>query len=1032
MAINVQKFLPQAKTTSAIVKANVTPSLTNKEYDGNKLVSMSKQYNEQNVNLVRKSLLDIDALIKSLLTNDQQSERSERLKKERKQRDEVETKLEAPQERKKFNLPTISIPGTSFLDRIKKFLFFTSLGFLFNTFQNQLPRLKKIFVAIGKVYNVAETIFKFILESIVGFIDKAYGLYDKVRETVKIIGGEGAQKTFDQVSSNLNKYINYVLIGGMALTGAIEAFATNVRNYKPPTPTSRPSSGSGGRPRVTTSGGRPAQGLDVRSPLRQRPTITTSGGEVLSGAAKKQAGKNLFRIIKAPLSKLPIVGSLIEFGISWALGDSVSKAAFRGVGNLLVGAVGLAIGGPIGAAVGGIVGGELGGKLYEILFQNKKPPQSVQRQQSGGKVINIRRYASGGQVIGREGRTLRLQKKTPSNILPQQTQPGKDVGGEKEIQRLYPDSVKPEKGNPWITAILGRERLTITNPFRTLETVANTFKRIPYGIGALMGGAIDAALGQKISEGTLNSIATGLESLFENINSENYGYYEKMFSKKNEIPAMASGGVVERTGGIVATPEFNPKKLIIPYIESAVGQVIETVRRELSLGKETPKEEKELKDDTSTAIRQPSPSADIAASGTDIGGMVVGYVGSTGRSSGPHIHIETGDGYSGAGGTVPDYVLNNIIVDGKPLSSHPKGDGLGAGRGHRGFDYPIRSGAPITLKGGLKFVEYAEGYNAGYGNSLIVSDSSGRKYLLGHLSGGPSNPEKIKELAEKQKTQQQPPLDQTQSARISPDKAEQTSSMGKSSANSALLDFISSGEGGYNSMNQGTSGGRIVGSTHNASTILGKNLTDMTVGEIMDLQASGKLFAAGRYQIIPGTMKLAVSRSGVSRSDKFSSSVQDRLGLALIYNGQRPRLSSYLQGKSDDLRGAMVDLAEEWASVPHPDTGRSAYPPANISSHTVEEVKKALTSARVKKANKGGLLTPSSDSYIQKQPPKDKASSLTKYPSYSVEGGRKMAVQPIIQEKMVPVPIPMGGNKLTSFRVSGGVNNNTNTGLMRG
>ena len=30
-------------------------------------------------------------------------------------------------------------------------------------------------------------------------------------------------------------------------------------------------------------------------------------------------------------------------------------------------------------------------------------------------------------------------------------------------------------------------------------------------------------------------------------------------------------------------------------------------------------------------------------------------------------------------------------------------------------------------------------------------------------------------------------------------------------------------------MNQGTSGGGIVGSTHNASTILGKNLTDMTV-----------------------------------------------------------------------------------------------------------------------------------------------------------------------------------------------------------
>ena len=36
-----------------------------------------------------------------------------------------------------------------------------------------------------------------------------------------------------------------------------------------------------------------------------------------------------------------------------------------------------------------------------------------------------------------------------------------------------------------------------------------------------------------------------------------------------------------------------------------------------------------------------------APSGVDVSGAVVGYVGSTGRSSGPHIHIETGDGYSG-------------------------------------------------------------------------------------------------------------------------------------------------------------------------------------------------------------------------------------------------------------------------------------------------------------------------------------------------------------------------------------------------
>ena len=39
----------------------------------------------------------------------------------------------------------------------------------------------------------------------------------------------------------------------------------------------------------------------------------------------------------------------------------------------------------------------------------------------------------------------------------------------------------------------------------------------------------------------------------------------------------------------------------------------------------------------------------------------------------------------------------------------------------------------------LKFVEYDKGYNAGYGNSLIIMDKDGKKYLLGHLSDGPSS-----------------------------------------------------------------------------------------------------------------------------------------------------------------------------------------------------------------------------------------------------------------------------------------------------
>jgi hypothetical protein len=129
---------------------------------------------------------------------------------------------------------------------------------------------------------------------------------------------------------------------------------------------------------------------------------------------------------------------------------------------------------------------------------------------------------------------------------------------------------------------------------------------------------------------------------------------------------------------------------------------------------------------------------------------ILGAIGSTGYSTGPHLHIETGDGYGGAGGAIPKNVLDNVFIGGVPLSKLSQGDGLGAGRGHKGFDYSANTGSPISIGSNLKFVEYDEGYNAGYGNSLIIIDESGNKYLLGHLSSGPT-PSALKKIKDKQK-----------------------------------------------------------------------------------------------------------------------------------------------------------------------------------------------------------------------------------------------------------------------------------------
>ena len=133
----------------------------------------------------------------------------------------------------------------------------------------------------------------------------------------------------------------------------------------------------------------------------------------------------------------------------------------------------------------------------------------------------------------------------------------------------------------------------------------------------------------------------------------------------------------------------------------------------------------------------------------------------------------------------------------------------------------------------------------------------------------------------------------------------------------SLLDLVTSGEGGLNSVNRGNAGDTPGG----AKSILGKNLTDMTVDEVYAQQYpyGAGLNAVGKYQIIPSTMREFITylrSQGIDTSKrKFDASIQNMFGPYSITQ-KREKVGYFLKGDTSvSLDTAQLELAAEYASI---------------------------------------------------------------------------------------------------------------------
>tara|TARA_Y100001973_G_scaffold88245_1_gene133187 strand:- start:1612 stop:2286 length:675 start_codon:yes stop_codon:yes gene_type:complete len=153
-------------------------------------------------------------------------------------------------------------------------------------------------------------------------------------------------------------------------------------------------------------------------------------------------------------------------------------------------------------------------------------------------------------------------------------------------------------------------------------------------------------------------------------------------------------------------------------------------------------------------------------------------------------------------------------------------------------------------------------------------------------------------------------------------------------------DLVSTGEGDYNSVNRGYAGDTPGG----IKSLTGKTFENYTVGQVMAYQQRW-LYAVGRYQLIPSTLRFAVANSKVSKQDMFTDETQDKLMAALVLH-KRPAIGGYIKGEHDSITLAMDEAAREWASVEFRN-GRGYYDGiggnrANISRVSLEKVLKEI------------------------------------------------------------------------------------------
>jgi len=506
------KLLPQAKVNPSKLLGSSKVSASIKKISAKSLESGGINISKFELGVIKKQVVKIKDLINSNYLLKKAEENRKRKVAEQKEFSEREKKLEEKSkdgEDKKVKLP--SVPRLSFLDRIKNFLFNVLLGYAVVRLLPHVPKLVGLFNFAGKTLDFLTDLGVGFVDTLGTFIQKGYEAYDFTKKALKSFGGDNALKLFDAFNGAVGKVIEASVIaalafgelgggdsGGPGPGGGRRGFDNAGRRTS--VDAQRRFAERYGRKEFIKRFGE--ENLKNLPKSMQRGALQKGARSAFVGVLGKGGAKSVLKVVRPFLKRLPIpvIGALIDFGLSVALGESPGRAAFKAIGAGLAGVIGTAIGsipplipfgGPlIGGILGGWAGDALGSALYDMFFGGKG--------KSGGKVSG---YAGGGTVTragktytGPAKRTVKKAKRIVA-VEPTKIDAGSSVGGEEKITKMFPETNKSDT----------------MNPLGYVENFYDKTSKVPF-FGPLFSIATKSLLGDKPSRADYKNAGTALNS----------------------------------------------------------------------------------------------------------------------------------------------------------------------------------------------------------------------------------------------------------------------------------------------------------------------------------------------------------------------------------------------------------------------------------------------------------------------------------------------------------------------------------------